>query len=258
MTMIDRAGVTAGIKRKYGVSIRPQWLEKCVEHVEAELANASNASDAHNLHLEVQTRLVIEQLLNSDIGESCIPALTVDNNNQVNRLPGTPYTFLQVQEIMDVGISKHAMWEAVREKEDFEQCGIRPSYLPALDEDGDDSSGVFTANTQANTQGSAAHAPNDDVDANGDRKPKIPHGMLKLVLTDGRTRISALELTPIPQLNVGLPIGTKVLVKGGQFMQPTGLLSLDADGIQLLGGAPAQYEQFTLRTRLESSLRRGQ
>ncbi|KAJ2346574.1 hypothetical protein IWW50_006142 [Coemansia erecta] len=252
--MIDRAAVTSNIKGKYGVTVRPPWLDKCAEHVEAELATASNAPAGQSLHLEVQTRLVIEQLLNSDISESCFPSLTADSaSNRVSRLPGGPGVLLQIQEIMDVGVSKHAMWEAVREKEDFEQRGIRPSYLPALDDGDGDSSGVFTANTQ----GPATQGPPDDVDANGDRKPKIPRAMLKLVLTDGSTRISALELTPIPQLNVELPIGTKVLVKSGHFLQPAAVLSLDAGGIQLLGGAPAQYKQFALRTRLESLLRQG-
>ncbi|KAJ2369369.1 recQ-mediated genome instability protein 1 [Coemansia sp. RSA 2611] len=242
--MIDSAGCSAAIKRKYGVSVRPQWLEKCASHIEAELAN--NASGAH---LEVQTRLAIEQLLHSEISESCFPVLAVDSQQQVTRLPAGTGAFLQIQEIMDVGISKHAMWEAVREKEAFEQRGVRPSYLPDLDDD-NDSSGVFTASTQNN----ATQAPPESGQASGEREPKIPHSMLKLVLTDGQTRVSALELTPIPQLHVELPIGTKVLVKSGRFLQPTGVLILDASGIQVLGGAPAQYKQFTLRSRLRSYL----
>ncbi|KAJ2674311.1 hypothetical protein IWW42_001811 [Coemansia sp. RSA 1085] len=243
--MIDRRGVTADIRRKYNVALRPQWLDKCADHIKAELERQNTAA-SQPLHLEAQTRLVIEQLLHSDISESCFPTLTVDNN-QVSKLPDGAGVLLQIQEIMDVGTSKHAMWEAIREKEDFEQRGIRPSYLPALE--GEDN-GVFTANTQA-----TATQPPEASEDQGERKPKIPRSMLKLVLSDGCSRIHAIEQTPVPQLNVELPIGTKVIVQSGKILQPTGILCLDAQSIQVLGGTPAQYQQFTLRSRLENALR---
>ncbi|KAJ2085800.1 hypothetical protein IW138_006111 [Coemansia sp. RSA 986] len=159
----------------------------------------------------------------------------------------------QLSDIMDVGISKHAMWEAVREKEDFEQRGIRPSYVPTTEEDDQEQSGVFTATgtqnraSQAPTAGSVDEMP-------GERVPKIPRNMLKLVLTDGRTQLSAVELIPIPQLDIGLPVGTKVLVRSGQILEQTGLLCLEQGSVQVLGGSPAQYQQHTLKKRLEGHL----
>ncbi|KAJ2701875.1 tudor domain-containing protein 3, partial [Coemansia spiralis] len=206
--MFDKAGIVAAIKSKYGASLRVPWLEQCIAHIEAELG------DGTRLHLEVQVRLVLEQLLSAEIGEACCPVLSVDaGSGCVSGLPGGPGAFLQVQEVMDVGVSKHAMWEAVREKEDYEQRGIRPSYLPDLD-DGD-GGGVFTV---SGTQHGGAAAADADGDGDGERKPKIPRGMLKLVLTDGRTRLSALETAPVPQLDVELPVGTKVLVSSGQLL----------------------------------------
>ncbi|KAJ2210666.1 hypothetical protein EV179_006072 [Coemansia sp. RSA 487] len=225
-------------------------------HIETELRQSSNGAtqqDQH-LHLEAQVRLVFEQLLHSEISNSCYSSLDVSSTNgRVTSLPSHPGVLLQVQDIMDVGISKHAMWEAVREKEDFEQRGIRPSYVPTTEEDDQEQSGVFTATgtqnraSQAPTAGSVDEMP-------GERVPKIPRNMLKLVLTDGRTQLSAVELIPIPQLDIGLPVGTKVLVRSGQILEQTGLLCLEQGSVQVLGGSPAQYQQHTLKKRLEGHL----
>ncbi|KAJ2076660.1 recQ-mediated genome instability protein 1 [Coemansia sp. RSA 988] len=248
--MIDRTGVSRAIKRGYGAALRPQWLERCVEHIETELAQEERSGGGVELHLEEQTRLVLEQLLYSEIGESCYPALAADEGSRrVAALPGGAGAFLQIQEIMDIGVSKHAMWEAVREKEDFEQCGIRPSYLPARDES--DTDGVYTA---GGTQHSMAEAGAGETGTDGERKPRIPRTALKVELTDGKTRIAGVELTRIPQLNVELPIGTKVVVSAGRILEGTGELILSSDGIRVLGGAPTHYKQHSLRARLESQL----
>ncbi|KAJ2794455.1 hypothetical protein H4R21_005495 [Coemansia helicoidea] len=249
--MFGKTGIAAAIKSKYGASLRPPWLEQCVAHVEAELAAAGHLGDGARLHLEAQVRLVLEQLLSAEIGEACYPVLSVDaGSGCVSGLPGGPGAFLQVQEVLDVGVSKHSMWEAVREMEDYEQRGIRPSYLP--DTDDGDGGGVFTV---SGTQHSGVAVAGMDGESEGERKPKIPRGMLKLVLTDGRARLSALETTAVPQLHVELPVGTKVLVSSGQLLTPTGVLCMDASGIRVLGGAPAQYQGFSLRARLEQQLR---
>ncbi|KAJ1822040.1 hypothetical protein LPJ56_000974 [Coemansia sp. RSA 2599] len=258
--MIDREGVTSGIKRKYGVTLRPSWLEQCAAHIEAEMQRIAAEQPGHAgiQHLEAQTRLVYEQLLHSEISASCHPTLEVDPSTAtVTRIPpGSPGggVLLQIQEIMDIGVSKFSMWEALKEKEDFEQRGIRPSYLaPALDNDDDDDdggAGVFTAQGTQTQAGTGAAG-----DAAGEREPRIPHGMLKLVLTDGKARFPAIEMVPVPQLSVELPIGTKVLVTAGQvLLQPTGTLCLRPDGVQVLGGAPTQYQELTLRSRIESIL----
>ncbi|KAJ1728144.1 recQ-mediated genome instability protein 1 [Coemansia biformis] len=251
--MFDQAGIAAAIKSKYGAQVRQPWLEQCVAHIDTELGAAGGPGSESRLQLEAQVRLVLEQLVSSEIGDSCYPVLRVDaGSGCVCGLPAGAGVLLQVQEIMDVGVSKHAMWEAVREMEDYEQRGIRPSYLPELD-DGE-GGGVFTV---SGTQHGGPQAAGTDGDQEGERKPKIPRGMLKLVLTDGQTRLAALETEPIPQLDVGLPIGTKVLVSSGQLLAPTGVLCMESTGIQVLGGAPAQYQQCTLRRRLETVLRGG-
>ncbi|KAJ2548580.1 hypothetical protein EV175_004776 [Coemansia sp. RSA 1933] len=250
--MIDRASVTSEIKKKYGVSLRPTWLEECIGHIEAELhqnANSSGSLQGQRLHLEAQVRLVFEQLLHSEISNSCYSSLQSNpENGRITSLPRHPGVLLQIQEITDVGISKHAMWEAVREKEDYEQRGIRPSYVPATEEDEQEQNGVFTATgTQSKPSNSANEVP-------GERMPKIPRSMLKLTLTDGQTRVSAVELVPIQQLDIGLPIGTKVLVRSGQLLEQTGLLCLGQGSIQVLGGSPAQYQKHALKKRLEGYL----
>ncbi|KAJ2598277.1 hypothetical protein GGF39_002717 [Coemansia sp. RSA 1721] len=245
--MIDREGVTNGIKRKYGVTLRPSWLDRCATHIETEL---QQQTDDHGpmQHLETQIRLVYEQLLHSEISASCHPTLETDPATAtVVRMPGPPGVVLQIQEIMDIGISKFAMWEALKEKEDFEQRGIRPSYM-APEENDDNDSGVFTA------QGTQTTGSTQQDVVDGEREPKIPHGMLKLVLTDGKTRFSAVEMQPVPQLSALLPVGTKVLVGAGQILQPTGTLCLLPGNIQVLGGSPAQYQEFTLRSRIEKML----
>ncbi|ORX66744.1 hypothetical protein DL89DRAFT_269780 [Linderina pennispora] len=226
--MIDRASVTDAIKRRYGVQLNPSWLTHCLHHINNDMAGTSN------LHIEAQIRLVVEQLLNSEIGESCQATLSADL--QARQFLNPPGAFLQIQEIMDIGVSKFAMLEAVRAKEDYEVRGMRPSYLPPLDED-----------EEANT-GEAAE-PVEPVD----QEPKLPRGMLKLMLTDGRTRFSAVEMAKIEQLHVELPIGTKVMVSGGKLM-PLGVFQLELGCVKVLGGAPPQYAQFTLKQRLEKIL----
>ncbi|PIA12647.1 hypothetical protein COEREDRAFT_12464 [Coemansia reversa NRRL 1564] len=251
--MIDRTGVSRAIKRSYGAALCPQWLEQCAKHIETELGQIVREGRGVELHLEVQIRLVLEQLLDSEVGESCYPGLVVDaDSKRVRELPGGAGAFLQIQEVMDIGVSKHGMWEAVREKEDFEQCGIRPSYLPARDEG--ESDGVFTA---GGTQHSIGEPVASECEAYGEREAKIPRSVLKVELTDGKTRISGVELTRIPQLRVELPIGTKVVVSGGRFLEATGMLIFSGGCIRVLGGTPLHYKQHTLRARLESLLRIG-
>ncbi|KAJ1795935.1 hypothetical protein LPJ59_004053 [Coemansia sp. RSA 2399] len=248
--MIDRAGVATEIKKKYGVSLRPNWLEECISHIETELRQSSGGTATQNqrLHLEAQVRLVFEQLLHSEISNSCYPSLQASSaNGRVAALPSHPGVVLQIQDIMDVGISKHAMWEAVREKDDFEQRGIRPSYVPTTEDDDQEQNGVFTAMGTQNRAGGSDEMPEE-------RMPKIPRSMLKLTLTDGRTRLSAVELVPIQQLDIGLPIGTKLLVRSGQILEQTGVLCLEQGSVQVLGGSPAQYQNYTLKKRLESHL----
>ncbi|KAJ2724046.1 hypothetical protein GGI07_002251 [Coemansia sp. Benny D115] len=261
--MIDRVGVSSGIKRKCGATLRHSWLDKCAQHIEQELnqqqALASPASS--QLPLEAQIRLVYEQLLNSEISESCTPALAVNpTTDTVSEMTSTPPgTFLQIQEIMDIGVSKHAMWEALKEKEDFEQRGIRPSYLPATTQEQEDND-VYTNATQS-TQGPRSTQPATQAGAqtggSDEREPKIPRSMLKLTLTDGKARIPAIEMAPIlHQLHVELPIGTKVLVTPAQqILEPTGTLCLHPASIRVLGGRPPQYAQYTLRKRLEKLLK---
>ncbi|KAJ2744909.1 hypothetical protein GGI20_002601 [Coemansia sp. BCRC 34301] len=251
--MIDRAGVSAIIKRRYGAVLQAPWLEQCARHVEQELSGSQEATSSGKLvHLETQVRLVAEQLVHSEIGESCCPSLVVDaGTQQVSGLPGHPGAFLQVQSVVEVGVSKYAMWEAAREKEDFEQRGIRPSYLPQLadeDESGSGEVGGSAGGIQTQTQTQV------QVQSGGNRQPKIPHKMLKLVLTDGQRQVAALEVEPIAQLSAELAIGSKVVVTGAQMVEGTGVLCLRAGNIRVVGGAPAQYAHQTLSARMAGIL----
>ncbi|KAJ2034494.1 recQ-mediated genome instability protein 1 [Coemansia sp. RSA 922] len=250
--MLDRAGVSAAIKKRYGAVLQAQWLEKCATYIEQELGEHEEAAGSRKLmHLETQVRLVAEQLVHSEISDSCHPSLVVEaGSQQVKRLPENPGAFLQVQSVVEVGVSKYAMWEAAREKEDFEQRGIRPSYLPQLTDEDESGSGEAnsTAGTQAQTQ------PPTQAEASGDRHPKIPHKMLKLVLTDGRRQVSALEVEPIVQLSAELAIGSKVVVTNAQILEGTGVLCLRGGNIRVVGGEPAQYAQQTLRARMAELL----
>ncbi|KAJ2835072.1 hypothetical protein GGI24_000039 [Coemansia furcata] len=246
--MIDRAGVSATIKKRYGAVLRAQWLEQCATHIENELRGHKEAAGGGKLvHLETQVRLVAEQLVHSEISDSCHPTLVVEAGTQlVKRLPEHPGAYLQVQSVVEVGVSKYAMWEAAREKEDFEQRGIRPSYLPQLTDE--DESGSGEVSSTAGTQGQIL------AEASGDRQAKIPRKMLKLVLTDGQRQVSALEVEPIVQLSAELAIGSKVVVTGGQIIEGTGVVCLRAGSIRVVGGAPTQYAQQTLRARMAELL----
>lgn len=240
----DIQTVANAIKRRFGTLLRPEWLEKCLEYTDAELETlllTENDNNGMLRSLETKVRLVFEQMLHSEINESCVPGLQLERGTKILKTwpPNPPGAFLQIQEIMDVGVSKNSLLEAVCEKEDYEQRGIRPSYIPSEDNDDDDDGDDGEKETHTEP---------------GERKPKVPRKMLKLTLTDGCIRIKAIELVPIPQLNAELSIGTKVLVKGGRILKPIGVLCLHPADIQVLGGSPEQYNQQTLKTRLRRYL----
>ncbi|KAJ2367878.1 hypothetical protein IW150_005564, partial [Coemansia sp. RSA 2607] len=192
--MIDRAAVIAAHKSRYGVRLRDRWLDECATHLESELSQLGHTAP---LHVEVQVRLVYEQVLHSEISDSCMPTLTTAPS--VLPQDGARDVLLQIQEIVDIGVSRFTMWEALREKEDFEQRGIRPSYLPPPVED----EGVFTAAgpaTQQTQQTQQTQGDGGQTEAE-EREPKVPRSMIKLVLTDGVTLLPAIEVDKVEQLD---------------------------------------------------------
>lgn len=62
-----------------------------------------------------------------------------------------------------------------------------------------------------------------------------PTRMLMLQLTDGVRSVEAMEYKPVPQLNISLPAGTKLLLKGPITCR-LGVLLLGPQNVQVLGG----------------------
>ena len=62
-----------------------------------------------------------------------------------------------------------------------------------------------------------------------------PARMLMLQLTDGVQSAQAMEHKPVPQLNTGLPAGTKLLLRGPITCR-LGVLLLGPQNVQVLGG----------------------
>ncbi|KAJ1718604.1 hypothetical protein LPJ53_006428, partial [Coemansia erecta] len=107
--MIDRAAVIAALKSRYGVRLRDRWLDACAAHLDATLPQQQQQQPGHTapLHVEAQVRLVFEQLLHSEISDSCVPVLATGGGSGPSVLPqdGARDVLLQIQEIVDVGVS---------------------------------------------------------------------------------------------------------------------------------------------------------
>jgi len=76
--------------------------------------------------------------------------------------------------------------------------------------------------------------------------------LLQLDLSDGQNSIQALELEPVPQLNLNVAPGSKIFFKADKLQLMQGFLLLKSTEIQLLGGrVDALYEKWDLaRTML--------
>ncbi|PVU86884.1 hypothetical protein BB559_006353 [Furculomyces boomerangus] len=78
----------------------------------------------------------------------------------------------------------------------------------------------------------------------------LSRGMLKLLLTDGSTVLSAIELNRVSHIDVELPLGTKVFLKRLNLLPPQNILVLD-NNLVVIGGKPACYSKLTLYNRLK-------
>ncbi|XP_074650576.1 recQ-mediated genome instability protein 1-like isoform X2 [Tubulanus polymorphus] len=68
--------------------------------------------------------------------------------------------------------------------------------------------------------------------------------MLMMCLTDGNQQVFGMEYKPIPQINLNLPPGTKLLLKGNIICRH-GVLMLTRDNIEVLGGQVEHLQQLT-------------
>lgn len=60
--------------------------------------------------------------------------------------------------------------------------------------------------------------------------------MLKLILHDGKSHITGLEISPIPSLSINTPPGTKVLLNNEGLQACHGIIWLSPSVISVLGG----------------------
>jgi RecQ-mediated genome instability protein 1 len=81
-----------------------------------------------------------------------------------------------------------------------------------------------------------------DVDIEGEGPmPKYPRGSLRLRLSDGVTKLEAMEYRPLPQISLGpTPLGYKLQLKGTLIRN--GMAFLEPSTVVFLGGAQDQLE----------------
>lgn len=85
-------------------------------------------------------------------------------------------------------------------------------------------------------------APADESDESRENNSgkKIPHKMLRFVLSDGRTLVNAAELTPIgSDVCLKMPLGSKMHIKSCEVRR--GTLLLDTGCVVFLGGQSPEY-----------------
>ncbi|XP_033158153.1 tudor domain-containing protein 3 [Drosophila mauritiana] len=82
--------------------------------------------------------------------------------------------------------------------------------------------------------------------------------LLQLDLSDGQNSIKALELEPVPQLNLNVAPGSKIYFKAEKLQLLQGFLLLKSSEIQLLGGrVDALYEKWDLARTMMRYARSG-
>ncbi|KAJ1674411.1 recQ-mediated genome instability protein 1 [Spiromyces aspiralis] len=221
--------VRARIQDKYNIILSDSWYHACLNFIDGELrAKVQRAVDT--IPADALARLVFDQLLESDLTDSCHPSLVTSRQPSVASLPPHP-VLLQIHDIVDIGVSKYQLFQAIKEREDyFKRKSSQQDWA---------------------TLGMVSMTNNEELQ----REPTIPRDTLKLQLTDGRSCVTVMELGRVPQLDVELPIGTKLLIRNAKPIgkENFGVYLVGVSDVAVLGGRSPR-EAPELKRRLADML----
>lgn len=183
-TLAMSSSLIERFQTKYNVSLRSQWLQETISRT---------VSDEN---------VIYNEFLQSRLQDSAMPKLPSDIQTMHNVPLSGSYVF-QIDEIIDVGISAQAMYDALTMR--MEGVSRRGRIM------------------------------SDEPDTNA-----LPRGMLRLALTDGTTTVLGMEYKPL-SISIDMQLGTKVKIKDAIIKR--GVLMLTPGCFTLLGGEVASYNQ---------------
>ncbi|KAJ3042625.1 recQ-mediated genome instability protein 1 [Rhizophlyctis rosea] len=216
--------VTALLTSK-SCSIHPEWTVQCVDYVRQ---TENRPLSDHEL-----AQLVYDQYLHSDLADVGLPVLPpniADPDHAHNiiigapnsRSPGHKGVVLQINDIMEVGVSVQHLLDCVLD--------LKPQKaLPTFDNGYDE-----------------AEEPVEKVG-------KFPRKMLKLTLTDGQQTLPAMEYSFLPDLSLQSLLGMKIVVRNAVVRR--GVMILERQNVECLGGSVSEMNEEDILMRLEKKFR---
>ncbi|PVU93094.1 hypothetical protein BB559_003440 [Furculomyces boomerangus] len=259
MTELER--IKRVIYEKNNLELKNEWLKLCIQ----EIKNRGRSTDN-----ELEEK-VWNQVLNVQLSACSNPSIKFENDENGVSKPIIPKegVLLEVVDVMDVGVSNYRLWEEIKsrieEKKRIEQISLiqnmeaRSRLMDAHQlrlnnlENSDDFDEIEEEEIE-NAFNKTGGNKNKDYQSNDytEKLSKVnglSRGMLKLLLTDGSTVLSAIELNRVSHIDVELPLGTKVFLKRLNLLPPQNILVLD-NNLVVIGGKPACYSKLTLYNRL--------
>ncbi|CAJ0748063.1 12809_t:CDS:2 [Entrophospora sp. SA101] len=179
------------------IHVKEKWLSGSIQKI---CSNESSNDTYSELYTKIYKKFLKSNL--KDSIHSTIPQNIVDTH--LTMLDEGKPAILQIIDIVEIGVSTQKLYDMLN------------SYLSGSLKQGHkykDVSKQFKNNVQ-------------DV--------QLPRSILKLTLTDGNQIFDAIECSPIKDLNLSTPIGTKISVNKTQILR--GFLCLKPDNINVLGG----------------------
>ncbi|KAK9381334.1 uncharacterized protein V2V93DRAFT_318701, partial [Kockiozyma suomiensis] len=242
---IDHAQSTNAIFAKLEPAFLNEDLRKCIPPLPAQ----SGQKQSLPMHLiDIPPGEAEADLLKTIQSSNLLPDISSASSTTTTTTQAitiTAPTTFQIVDVLEIGISKY---EQLRRLEDGMTDGGRKIVrdLPPTDSDND----FTTSNEQTLElpQSSNAAVQYHIFETNGKPKPLIGKSTCKLLLQDALGRLFwAIELKPIPNIQVGLKLGCKITVAADTLCL-RGVIMLKPTGTILHGGV---IEEWNVRFRME-------
>ncbi|KAL5033796.1 hypothetical protein RTP6_001711 [Batrachochytrium dendrobatidis] len=205
----------------YGLQgIHPEWISQCIEYIQTNATNQSQILD-----------LLLEQILHSDLSEMMVYP-------SVSALPQ------RIDMLHDIVLAPNS----------------NSSALTATNNQGSPTCYIL----QINDIMEIGHSVHSMLNLILERKPKrgepptpgelqLPRKMLQLTLSDGGQICTGIEYTPMGQINLLTPLGTKILISNVRVSR--GILLLSSANTKVLGGSISEMNALDPLIRLENTLK---
>ncbi|ORX38447.1 hypothetical protein BD324DRAFT_620897 [Kockovaella imperatae] len=225
MTMMDVQSLVNALRRRYAAPrVDPEWVRQCAQAL---------IEDGQQATLEA----VHDQFLWSNLAHSTLPsnATPADPSSSQSALLFVEPTLLQIESITEIGSSAFQLQNTVNMRRVVIEGRTR---IRRIDD------------------------PADGEEVDDANMPVYPRGMLRFELSDGRSKVRAIEYKRLNGLKLGeTPLGCKLLVHRVRSVR--GILLLQPENTDIIGGMiedleAKQAECFisSLKARMDAAARR--